>query len=307
MCNTGFTMKTKDGTIVTDTTHDSKELDEERTHIYHSTEMDGAIQYGHPGKLPPKWLQSVMNNEMRFFNGIMHGDPVPEEFKALMTGEAARAAIATADAATISRFEDRYSRPGKGRLVAQDGVMKKYQGIYPAFYACYDEEGKIDVKAVRALAELLVAKGVQGLYVGGSSGECIYQSVEERKAVLEAVMEVARGKVRVIAHVACNNTADSMVLAAHAEQCAVDAIASIPPIYFHLPPDSIAAYWNDISSAAPNTDFIIYNIPQLAGVALTIPLFRKMLENPRVRTPDRCRWWHRWYLWCDAGASDRRR
>lgn len=107
MCNTGFTMKTKDGTIVTDTTHDSKELDEERTRIYHSTEMDGAIQYGHPGKLPPMWLQSVMNNEMRFFNGIMHGDPVPEEFKALMTGEAARAAIATADAATISRYEDR--------------------------------------------------------------------------------------------------------------------------------------------------------------------------------------------------------
>ena len=107
MCNTGFTMKTKDGTIVTDTTHDSKELDEERTHIYHSTEMDGAIQYGHPGKLPPMWLQSVMNNEMRFFNGIMHGNPVPEEFKALMTGEAARAVIATADAATISRYEDR--------------------------------------------------------------------------------------------------------------------------------------------------------------------------------------------------------
>lgn len=176
-----------------------------------------------------------------------------------------------------------YSRPRKGRLVAQDGVMKKYQGIYPAFYACYDEEGKVNVNAAKALAELLISKGVQGLYVGGSSGECIYQSVEERKAVLEAVMEAARGKVRVIAHVACNNTSDSMVLASHAEQCAVDAIASIPPIYFHLPPDSIAAYWNDISSAAPKTDFIIYNIPQLAGVALTMPLFRKMLENPRVR------------------------
>ena len=60
------------------------------------------------------------------------------------------------------------------------------------------------------------------------------------------------------------------------------AIASIPPIYFHLPPYGIAQYWNDISAAAPNTDFIIYNIPQLAGVALSIPLLQEMKKNPRV-------------------------
>jgi N-acetylneuraminate lyase len=73
-----------------------------------------------------------------------------------------------------------------------------------------------------------------------------------------------------------------MELAAHAESLGVDAIASIPPIYFHLPEYAIAQYWNDISAAAPNTDFIIYNIPQLAGVALTMPLFREMRKNPRV-------------------------
>ena len=100
--------------------------------------------------------------------------------------------------------------------------------------------------------------------------------------VLENVMAVAKGKLTIIAHVACNNTADSRVLAAHAESLGVDAIASIPPIYFHLPDRAIAKYWNDISDAAPNTDFIIYNIPQLAGVALNIPLLKEMLKNPRV-------------------------
>lgn len=160
--------------------------------------------------------------------------------------------------------------------------MKKYHGIIPAFYACYDEKGEINPGAVRDFASYLVEKGVQGLYVGGSSGECIYHSVEERKVVLENVMAVARGKIRIIAHVACNNTKDSMSLASHAESLGVDAIASIPPIYFHLPEPAIAKYWNDISSAAPNTDFVIYNIPQLAGVSLTIPLFKEMLKNPRV-------------------------
>ena len=159
--------------------------------------------------------------------------------------------------------------------------ISKYQGIIPAFYACYDAEGKISPEGVRALTRWFVEKGVKGLYVGGSSGECIYQSKEERKVVLENVMAEAKGKLTIIAHVACNNTADSQELAAHAESLGVDAIASIPPIYFHLPPYAIAKYWNDISAAAPNTDFIIYNIPQLAGVALNVPLLKEMLKNPR--------------------------
>ena len=159
--------------------------------------------------------------------------------------------------------------------------ITKYQGIFPAFYACYDAEGGINPEAVRALTRWFIEKGVKGVYVGGSSGECIYQSKEERKVVLENVMAEAKGKLTVIAHVACNNTADSQELAAHAESLGVDAIASIPPIYFHLPPYAIAKYWNDISDAAPNTDFIIYNIPQLAGVALSVPLLKEMLKNPR--------------------------
>jgi len=160
--------------------------------------------------------------------------------------------------------------------------LSKYQGIFPAFYACYDEKGDISPARVRALTEYLIGKGVTGLYVGGSSGECIYQSVAERKLLLESVMDVARGRIVIIAHVACNNTADSMELAAHAESLGVDAIAAIPPIYFHLPPYAVAKYWNDISAAAPNTDFVIYNIPQLAGVALNSALLREMLKNPRV-------------------------
>ena len=73
-----------------------------------------------------------------------------------------------------------------------------------------------------------------------------------------------------------------MYFSRHAESLGVDAIAAIPPIYFHLPEYAIAQYWNDISAAAPNTDFVIYNIPQLAGVALTQGLFAEMRKNPNV-------------------------
>ena len=160
--------------------------------------------------------------------------------------------------------------------------LDKYKGIIPAFYACYGDDGEICADRVKELTQYFIDKGVKGLYVNGSSGECIYQSVADRKKVLENVMEVAKGKLTIINHVACNNTKDSQELAAHAEKLGVDAIAAIPPIYFRLPDYSIAKYWNDISDAAPNTDFVIYNIPQLAGVALSPALFAEMRKNPRV-------------------------
>lgn len=160
--------------------------------------------------------------------------------------------------------------------------LDKYRGVIPAFYACYDEKGEVSPQRVQELTRYFLEKGVKGVYVNGSSGECIYQSVKERKLIIENVMEAAGGKLTVIDHVACNNTKDSVELARHAQSVGVDAIASIPPIYFHLPEYSIAAYWNAISQAAPDTDFVIYNIPQLAGTALTMSLFAEMMKNPRV-------------------------
>ena len=160
--------------------------------------------------------------------------------------------------------------------------LDKYRGVIQAFYACYDGDGAVSRDAARRLTRYFVEQGVKGVYVGGSSGECIYQSVEDRKKTLEAVMEEGAGRLTVIAHVACNNTKDSQELAAHAAKLGVDAIAAIPPIYFKLPEYSVAGYWNDISAAAPDTDFIIYNIPQLAGTALTMSLLKTMLLNPQV-------------------------
>ena len=87
--------------------HETQEEDDDRSRIYNSTEMDGAIQYGKPGKRTPLWLSSIMKKEMRYLNDILHGMEPTEEFVKLLTGEAARAAIATADACTRSRYENR--------------------------------------------------------------------------------------------------------------------------------------------------------------------------------------------------------
>ena len=162
------------------------------------------------------------------------------------------------------------------------GKIDKYRGVFPAFYACYDDSGRISPDRTKAMARFLIGKGVDGLYVCGSSGECIYQTKEERMLALESVMEEAKGKVTVIAHVAATSTGESVKLAQHAVSCGVDALAAIPPIYFKLPEYSIEQYWKAMIDAT-DLDFIIYNIPGTTGYALSMDLFKKMLAYDKVR------------------------
>ncbi len=117
----------------------------------------------------------------------------------------------------------------------------------------------------------------------GGSGECIYQSVEDRKKTLEAVMDEAAGRLTVIAHVACNNTKRTAVF--------WQPMPS-PWVWTGLQPyrPFILSFRN---IRLPGTGmtyqplrririFIIYNIPQLAGTALTMSLWGTMLLNGRV-------------------------
>lgn len=159
--------------------------------------------------------------------------------------------------------------------------LEKYKGIIPAFYACYDENGNISGERVQELAEFYLDKGVKGLYVGGSSGECIYQNVTERKEVLENVMAAVGGKMTIIAHVAAPSTRDSVELAKHAESLGVDALAAIPPIYFGLPEFAIRDYWTAMMNAS-SLDFIIYNIPQTTGYALSVNMLKEMMSFDQV-------------------------
>jgi len=159
--------------------------------------------------------------------------------------------------------------------------LTKFHGIIPAFYACYDDEGNISEERTKVLCEYLYDKKVQGVYVGGSSGECIYQSIEERKDVLTYVAKYLKGKMTLIAHVGAPSTRDSIALAKHAEELGYDALSAIPPIYFKLPDRAVYRYWSEIVDST-ELSFIIYNIPQTTGYTLSPVLFEKMIQNKKV-------------------------
>lgn len=161
-------------------------------------------------------------------------------------------------------------------------ILEKFKGVFPALYACYDDTGEISRERTMSLCNYLYEKGVKGLYVGGSSGECIYQSLEERKATLKYASEAVKGKLTLIAHVGAPSTRESKILAIYAAELGYDGLSAIPPIYFKLPESSIYNYWTEIIDST-DLPFFIYNIPQTTGYSLSLDLFKKILANKKVK------------------------
>jgi len=156
-----------------------------------------------------------------------------------------------------------------------------FEGIYVAMYSAYNEAGEVDPSRVKKLARYFAGTGVKGLYVGGSSGEGILQTVAERKLVLEAVMEEVRGELKVIVHVGANSTRESVELSRHAEQRGADAISAVPAIYYRLSEAAVEKHWQEMIDSS-NLPFIIYNIPQTTGFQLSTALVAKLAVQDKV-------------------------
>jgi len=156
--------------------------------------------------------------------------------------------------------------------------LGKFKGIFMAMYSAYDDNGNVDKERVKKLARYYADKKVKGLYVGGSSGEGVLQSEEERKQVVEAVMEEVKGELTIIVHVGANSTAESVRLAQHAEKMGADAVSSIPAVYYRLSPESVKVHWQAMIDST-SLPFIIYHIPQTTGFNLPMCLFEEMAKQ----------------------------
>ena len=159
--------------------------------------------------------------------------------------------------------------------------IEKFKGVFVALYACYDDEGNICKEKIQNIARWYVEKGVNGLYLTGSSGEGMLLSVQERMETVNAVMEAVGGQITVIAHVAAPSTRESCILAAQAAEAGVDAISSVPNIYYPLPESCIEAYWDAMIDAA-KIPFFIYNVPATTGYNISMSLFERMIKKPYV-------------------------
>lgn len=156
-----------------------------------------------------------------------------------------------------------------------------FRGIISAVVTPMHADESVNYAALETLAHAQLARGVEGFYCCGSSGEGPLLRFDERKQVLATLVNAAQGKVPVIAHVGTPRTQDAVELAKSAEQDGASAVSLVPPYYYKYSREEIIAYYRRVLDAI-SIPVILYNIPQFTGVELDSLSAEALLGDEQV-------------------------
>ncbi|EFI4076756.1 N-acetylneuraminate lyase [Escherichia coli] len=157
------------------------------------------------------------------------------------------------------------------------------KGIISALPTPFNNAQQIDTESLKKLVRFNIEQGMHGLYVGGSTGEAFLQDVTEREKVLETVAEETGGKLTLIAHVGAISTRDSQLLARAAVKYGFDAISAVTPFYYPFSFEEHYAHYQAIINEADGLPMVVYNIPALSGVKLSLEQINTLVRLPGVQ------------------------
>ena len=141
-------------------------------------------------------------------------------------------------------------------------------GLVAAPYTPMRADGGVHLEPIEQQAQSLVANGVGGAFVCGTTGEGLSLAVDERQRVAERWRDVTRGGgLRLIVHVGHTALAECKALAAHAQQIGAAAVGCLAPCFFKpASADDLVAFCAEVAAAAPGLPFYYYHIPSMTGV-----------------------------------------
>jgi len=154
-------------------------------------------------------------------------------------------------------------------------------GIIVPLVTPFDDNGDLAVERARCLIEKHLDVGVHGFYVGGSSGEGFFQSVDERSEYLKFVADVVGDKGLLIAQVGAMSSRDVHLLASSAADNGYDVVSSTPPFYFAHTDAEVVEYYRNLADAS-DLPVLLYNIPGTTGRTLSTETQVEMLQLPNV-------------------------
>ena len=153
-------------------------------------------------------------------------------------------------------------------------TFQRLNGLIAATYTPFDRRGNLNPDQYQLIVDYLLDRGVNGLYVCGSTGEGMSLTVGERIAVTNGYVRAADGRVPVIVQVGHNCVEDARQLAAAAADSGADAISATCPSYYKIADtDLLIACMKEIAGGAPDLPFYYYHIPSLTGSTISMPDF----------------------------------
>ncbi|MGO1420050.1 MAG: N-acetylneuraminate lyase [Staphylococcus equorum] len=161
-------------------------------------------------------------------------------------------------------------------------MEENLKGLYAALLVPFDEQGQVKEEGLKQIAKNAIeTEGLDGLYVNGSSGENFLINKEQKKQIFKLAKEAVNDDVKIIAQVGSLDLNEAIELGKYATELGYDAISAVTPFYYPFSFEEIKDYYFELIEATQN-NLIIYAIPDLTGVNISIEQFGELFEHEKV-------------------------
>lgn len=161
-------------------------------------------------------------------------------------------------------------------------MKKELNGLFAALLVPFDENGMIKVEGLREIVRNAIDnENLDGLYMNGSSGENFLLNTEQKKQVFKIAKETVGDDTKMIAQVGSLDLQEAIELGKYATELGYDAISAVTPFYYPFSFEEIKDYYFELIEATQN-DLIIYAIPDLTGVNISIEQFESLFSHERI-------------------------
>jgi 4-hydroxy-tetrahydrodipicolinate synthase len=156
-----------------------------------------------------------------------------------------------------------------------------FKGSLVALITPMREDGSVDEKAYAAFVDWQIKEGTNGVVPVGTTGESPTLSHDEHRRVVEIAIEVAAGRVPVIAGAGSNSTEEAIALTRHAKEAGADAALVVTPYYNKPTQEGMFLHYSAIADAV-DLPIIIYNIPPRSVVDMSVETMARLAKHRNI-------------------------
>jgi 4-hydroxy-tetrahydrodipicolinate synthase len=160
-------------------------------------------------------------------------------------------------------------------------MTKRLAGCGTALVTPFKQDGSVDERALRALVDWQIAEAVHFLVPCGSTGEAATMTAEEQRRVIEIVVEVANGRVPIVAGAASNDTQRAIALSKAAKAAGATHLLHTSPMYNKPPQRGIVAHYRAIADAV-DLPIVVYNVPGRTGSNIEAKTTLELAATPGI-------------------------
>jgi 4-hydroxy-tetrahydrodipicolinate synthase len=162
------------------------------------------------------------------------------------------------------------------------GWVREFSGVIAAAVTPFSPDGSLHLPRIPALVDLLVDHGADGIMVGGTTGEFVTMTPDERVGALTTFVKAVNGRVPVVAHVGAADPYTTLMLTKAAARLKVDAVAAMTPQFFPTTDAAIEKYFTEVAQAVPEIPLFVYEFPSRAGNTTSPRLLKRLSKLPNL-------------------------